>query len=299
MDSDSKIIDKFQITGFILSAIISIMLIVTKQDTIASVSLGLILAVLTQLFDLQIRQSASEERLIKAIALTPTLYRDEWLFKNVQQIVSEYGVVKCNWFKLFRLRASDAIKESKNVLHSMAEGYMIVESHSRYSFGSDDFRTAFARKFIKAVAATDASYWKSRRSEDYFQASVNAVHKGVSITRIFVYPQETLCEIVDELEKQRRVGIEVYVANPCNIPQDLYEDYLIMDDKLSVLWEFNLSGHLRHEKIMTAPVDVEKMVWKFNMLLTYSHKLDNVIDNLRQEKMQNDLSQKAMTIGSS
>lgn len=68
-------LDTFQIVGFVVSVAISVGLVVSGQDTVASVTLGLVLGTLTQLFDLQIRHSASEERLLQANALSRALYR--------------------------------------------------------------------------------------------------------------------------------------------------------------------------------------------------------------------------------
>ncbi|MEW6405143.1 MAG: DUF6879 family protein [Chloroflexota bacterium] len=284
MDSQAKMLDRLQIVGFVISASISLVLILTRQDTVASVSLGLLLATLTQLFDLQLRQSMAEERLLKANALSQAIYRDEWLFKNIRQIVDEYEVVKRSWFKLFTIRAKDAITESRHTLHTMAEGYLIAEQQGRYAFGSRDFRTGHARKTVKAVAATAASYWQSARADKYFEASESVLRKGVSFTRIFVYPPETLCQMIHVLERQQKAGIEVHVAYPGKIPKELYEDYLIIDDQISVLWEFGLDGHVRHERISTEPAEVGNMTWKFNMLLHYSSDLEEAMADLKMKR---------------
>ena len=156
MESKPKVLDTFQIVGFVISSAISIVMIFSGQDTVASVSLGVGLAALTQLFDLQLRHRASEERLLTSNALSKVLYRDEWLLSNVQQIVTEYKTVENSWFRLFNLRANDSIMECKNVLHTMAEGYIIVDPQGRYAYGTEGFRTAHAEHSLKAVSARDA-----------------------------------------------------------------------------------------------------------------------------------------------
>jgi hypothetical protein len=94
MKPRAQLIDVFQIVGFVVSIVISIGLIVIGQDTIPSVTLGLVLAILTQLFDMQMRQSSSEERILKAGLLNQSLYKDEWLLRQIQQIVDSYIIVK-------------------------------------------------------------------------------------------------------------------------------------------------------------------------------------------------------------
>lgn len=63
MKNLSKYIDPLQITGFALSLAVAIGLVLAKQDTLFSLLIGLTLAALTQLFDIQARMTASSEKL--------------------------------------------------------------------------------------------------------------------------------------------------------------------------------------------------------------------------------------------
>jgi hypothetical protein len=109
MKPQRKAVDTFQIVGFILSISISIELIAMGQNTVASVTLGLVLSTLTQFLDLQPRQAASEDRLMRAQVLSQVLFRDEWLHEHVQQMVDDYATIKGGWFELFKRRAEDAV----------------------------------------------------------------------------------------------------------------------------------------------------------------------------------------------
>lgn len=80
-------IDKFQIVGFILSAVISIVLVIRGQDTVSSVTLGLSLAIITQLFDLQMRNAESEKKILRASLLDYQLFDDQELLTQITQIV--------------------------------------------------------------------------------------------------------------------------------------------------------------------------------------------------------------------
>lgn len=93
MRAQFKNLDTLQIIGFIISAGVSAALLVAGQDTVASLTLGFVLAALTQLFDLQKRYSDSEERILQASALSKVLFRDEWLLKHIRQIVEDYQLV--------------------------------------------------------------------------------------------------------------------------------------------------------------------------------------------------------------
>jgi len=148
MKSLIKNLDGIQITGFIISIAISSILLIRQEDTITSITLGLALAAIIQLFDIQKRQSDSEERLLQANAISQVLYRDEWLLKHIRQILHGYELVNGTWFELFKRRASDAIIECRNVLHSMAEGRLMTGLRSPHTFGAEAFERA--ERSIKA-----------------------------------------------------------------------------------------------------------------------------------------------------
>ncbi|MCP4612689.1 MAG: hypothetical protein GY845_28670 [Planctomycetes bacterium] len=225
MKSQLKNLDAIQIVGFVISATVSIGLLIAGQDKVASVTLGFVLAILTQLFDIQKRLSDSEERLLQANALSQALYRDEWLFEHIRQIVEDYQSVRSKWFELFKRRAEDAVIECRNVLHSMAEDYLIASPESPFTFGAESL--AMAKKSLKAVAAADITYWRSAHAQKYLQANAEAVKRGVRFTRVFVQTPDTLRGIVDILEQQQSLGIDVYVAFPDSISRELNEDYII------------------------------------------------------------------------
>src|SRR4051794_13421861 len=111
MRSKAKALDRFQIAGFALSATASVVFIAIGQDTIPSVSVGLILAVLVQLFDLQLRFSASEGKLLDAGRLNKELFADEWLQSHIRSIVNDYLQLRDSWLQVFRIHANDAIIE--------------------------------------------------------------------------------------------------------------------------------------------------------------------------------------------
>ena len=281
MNSKFRMLDTFQVVGFVISVAISVGLVALKQDTIASVTLGLILATLTQLFDLQLRHRASEERLIQAGALNQALYRDEWLLRHVRQIVDGYVAVNRGWFELFKRRADDVITECRDMLHSMAEGYMIADLDSWFSFGLG-IGELKAKKCLKATAAAEVSYWRSTHADKYLQANAEAVQRGLRFVRVFIQTPETLRGIIDVLERQRNMGIELYVVFPDDVPRDLNEDYLIIDDRVLIRLELTGHGRAREQRFSVDPVEVERVVKRFDMLLKYARKLDDVIDELKQ-----------------
>lgn len=70
MKAQFRNLDTLQVVGFVISVSVSAALLIAGQDTVASITLGFVLATLTRLFDLQKRHSDSEERVFQASALS-------------------------------------------------------------------------------------------------------------------------------------------------------------------------------------------------------------------------------------
>jgi hypothetical protein len=283
MKSPIKVFDAFQIIGFIISVAISIGLIVMKQDTVASVTLGLILATLTQLFDLQIRHSATEERILKASAISESLYKDEPLLEDIQQIVEDYQSVKKNRFdrfELFQLQADAAIDKCRNTLHSMSNGFVLVDRDSPYSLGAEAFH--MAKQSLKVVTTMDISQWRENpRSQKYIEAYTATVQRGIDVKRIFVQPVDRIPEILDILEEQRSTGMNVYIVRAEDLSREFNEDFLLMDDRILSKMEFTGHGYIRIERLSVDTTEISQMLERFDLLLRYAKTLETVLKDLR------------------
>jgi hypothetical protein len=142
MESRSRVIDTFQIVGFAVSTGTAIALMVANVEPVQSTAIGLLLAILTQLFDLQLRQSSSEERVLQANALSQALYRDPELLAKFRQMVEDYYSIQNGWFDLFKLRAADVLGECHSILRSMAGGTMQPPPRSQFLLSYTSFQYA-------------------------------------------------------------------------------------------------------------------------------------------------------------
>jgi hypothetical protein len=223
-------------------------------------------------------QNPTEERVLKASAITQSLYPDPWLLENIQEIVQSYQEIKTKsaWFDLFSQRAEDMISECRRVLHGMSEGYIVVQTGGLYSISPEVL--AKVKKTIKAVAAVNDAYWLTPESNTYLNSNYDAVKRKVKVVRVFTYPTNVLRGMVDILEKQQRLGIEIYIA-PIdeNLPHDLNEDYLILDDKI-----ISHAEQKNQEKISIDRAEVDRMAKQFEALLRHAKRLDEVLDLLKK-----------------
>jgi hypothetical protein len=275
MKSILKSLDKFQIIGFLISIGISISLLLAKQDTFGSISLGLLLAIFTQLFDMQIRQDETEKRLLDAGTLNKELYKNEWLLAQLQSIVSDYVAIKGNWYWQFHRKADELLNQSRNILRNMAEGKLIAELDSPYVIGAEEYQRAEVS--IDATSAADISYWRTPHARDYIKAHEEAIKRGVKIRRIFIQQITKLQEYKSILERLEQIGVDVFIVEPESLSLNLYEDLLIMDNKIYARLELAANGQATQEVVSINITEVENARYKYESILRQSQKMKDVL----------------------
>jgi hypothetical protein len=270
MKSILQNMDTIQLSGFLISAFVALALIFTGNDSISSAILGFVLAILTQLFDIQKRQNDIEQRILRANALSQNLYKDDWLLQRIEHIISDYDIVRGKWYEGFRIRAKNAITDCYEVIHGLAEGYMIVGPKSPFSFGILGIKDA--EKTLKAVTLSDSSFWDGIYGENFLKANADAMKRGVKIVRIFMNTPESLRAIEASIRKQHEMGIDVYVLATEDIPKQLHDDVVIMDDRYLNKTEFTGSGKVKEWRITIDPIEVEQACRKFDAVLRAARK---------------------------
>jgi hypothetical protein len=277
MKSSFKNLDALQIVGFVISVIVSVALLVAGQDTVASITLGFVLAALTQLFDLQKRHSDSEERILQANALGQALYRDEWLLNQVQQIVDSFQLVNKGEIRreFFTEKARAAIIECTNTLSGLSKGRVSITHEEQMVVLAELLRTA--REQARAVSYIDfEKWWHSEIGMSYLRENEKAVKKGIHIKRIFVAPRDRVHELEELINEHYRVGVEVWVAIQEEQPNELLESYLIVDESIVSKSHLMLGGQFQGAYVTADPYEVKKMIHNFNWLLRNSRKAEDV-----------------------
>lgn len=281
MKAQLKNLDAFQIAGFILSLVVSIALLVAQQDTITSITLGLVLATLTQLFDMQKRHSDSEERILQANALSQTLYRDEFLLTQVQKIVDSYqaankGEIQRNSFaKFFADKARTAIIECAKTLAELSKGHVTITRLEQTVILEELLQMAHE----KARAVSHISYewwWRSPIGESYLRENEKAIRKGITITRIFIVPRAKIDELKNLIYEHHQAGVDVWIAIQEEQSPELLGVYLIVDESIVSKTQLGFDGQFRGAYITVEPYEIESAIRDFNWLLRGSRRAEEV-----------------------
>jgi hypothetical protein len=219
MESRSRIFDTFQIIGFAASTAVAILLVLAQVDPIQSTITGLILAIFIQLFDLQLRNSKGEERLLQANALSQALYRDPVLLAKIRQMVEDYYAITSGWFDLYKARAEHALTECHRALHSMAGGVMEPPPGSQFILSVNALR--IAQSSIKQVTDFIAIRGAPEGVRTWYSRSwTEAAERGVQMSMVFVLSRQDLTAVLAEAATIK-MPVDTYIALSEELPPDM------------------------------------------------------------------------------
>jgi hypothetical protein len=276
MQKHTRFINTFQIIGFSLSTAATLILLIARADPLISALFGLVLAILTQLFDLQLRHNASEERLLKATTLSQSLYHDDRLLGDIRHIVEDYDGVQKEWFAGFQLRAEEALQECHNTLHALAEGHMDVATHLSFSLSLTGL--GYAKHSWKELLEWEALSASGEGLQQWLtQAHVKASQRGIQIEHVLSVSRTAAPSMAKAVSRLMEHAATYSVIVRDELPVDLDENYLIMDDRAAAHLERTAGGGLRETQVTINPTEVERLVKHFGMVLVYARPLPDFI----------------------
>jgi hypothetical protein len=281
MKSKNKLFSTFQIVGFAASTIVAISLVIAKVDPVQSTVIGLLLAVFIQLFDLQLRHSSTEERLLQATKLSTSLYRDPEFQDQIQNIVEDYYSIHDGWMNLYKTRAQYMLSECHRTLRSMAMGTMDPPAGSQFTLSANGLK--LAQKSLKQVtdyasirgAVQGIRGWYTRAWEE-------TAKRGIQMSMILILSRQDLKDMLMQVHTVT-TPVGTTIAFSDELPQELDENYLIVDDKVVSFSERRADGTLAERIISIVPIEVERMVKRFDQTLRYARKAEDVIAEARKE----------------
>lgn len=279
MEIRTRIIDTFQIVGFIASTAVAILLVLARVDPMQATVTGLVLAIFVQLFDLQLRTAKSEERLLQANALSEALYRDPPLLGKIRQMVEDYYTITGGWFDLYKARADHAISECHRALHSMAGGIMEPPPGSQFTLSVNALQ--LAQTSIKQVTDFIAIKGAPEGVRTWYTRSwTEAAERGVQMTMVLVLPRQDLEDMLTEAATVK-MPVGTYIALSEELPADLDENYLIVDDRVVSYSERRADATVGERSISIIPIEVERMKKRFDQALRYARRAEDVLAEAR------------------
>ncbi|GAB2707811.1 hypothetical protein [Nocardia thraciensis] len=166
--------------------------------------------------------------------------------------------------------AAEAFRNSfQSCLAALAD---LERGHFTMPYGDLSMTYSLTRNCRKTLWATsvqdiDLSWWTSPKSQTYWTLQQDALRRGVSITRVFIYTTLT-----DELERlagvQRDAGLNILLVDGKQLPPQLKTDIVIWDESCAYETRSNASGEPILNFYTVSQQDVQNMVHQFQRILS-------------------------------
>jgi hypothetical protein len=259
--------DPFLTTGVVISIALAVILVLSGQDEVSSLMIGLTVTAITLLIDVIARLKNTEDHILQATTLGSLLLSDTELHQTIRQITQSYLSAQDSEFDLFIQRSKDALLECKEILDGLERGYIVVEPGGKYTYGRKGVNVA--QENVKAIAYEDIESWRTEHLKGVIQANAEAVRRGVRIQRVFILDNDSLSQAEDVLQAHKDAGVEVFVVSPEALEStQLLESYLVVDNRILVVFYYTRDGRrFKGERVSIEPVEVGTAVARFDSVL--------------------------------
>jgi hypothetical protein len=116
----------------------------------------------------------------------------------------------------------------------------------------------------------------------YMKSWAEVAKRGVQMTMVLILSPEDVKEIAAQaLSTPFPIG--TYIALSDELPAELDENYLIVDDRVVSFSERRADGTLGERAVSIVPVEVERMVKRFDQALRYVRKSEDVLAGVTQK----------------
>lgn len=254
-------LDPIILIGLFISISISVGMVLTGNDTLSGLIVGLLSSIITLLIDVIARIHNSQETLLKATNLSE-LFADKLIGEKIQEIASFYIAIKKYEFEHYQKIANTTLDDCKTRLKELSSGAIIIDSETPISYGNRGKQ--YALQTIKVAWIGTMEKWKTEKGKKFLELDKAAIKRGVKVTRVFGITQQEARDFLELLKEQEKIGIQVSIVDP----ERINSLYMIYDDKILIDFSVNKDKTKRDlEEIVVDPSRVIKKVEEFNNIL--------------------------------
>jgi hypothetical protein len=137
-------------------------------------------------------------------------------------------------------------------------------------------QAALTKSTVRAtsVVTVDEAWWSSPAGQMYAQASVDAMNRGVSVTRIYIFEGEPSPRMQDVMSEQQAQGTHVYAIDRQEVPSHLRINVVVFDER--AVYDIKETDDPKSpvRMLYTNRADVQASIQKFEQLLQLIMQLD-------------------------
>lgn len=264
-------LDPILLIGLTISITISIVMVLTGNDSLSSLIIGLLSTIITLLIDVAARVQKAEKVFLDAAGLSRIL-NDKFIGSSLQEIANKYENIKSYNFNHYNNIAESAIDECRATLRDIASGSVVVKAKTIQAYGVKGIEQA--RQDVKAIHIGSMEFWSSDFGMRYLELNRAAVKRGVRITRIFALAPDDAKNFLEKLKEQERAGIHVFIVDPSRIEHE----FVIIDNRVLIDFDVDTNLDYRLERIVLESSQVKRKRDEFQALITrYGKTIKDVL----------------------
>lgn len=261
-------VDPIIIIGLVVSLGISSYMLITGQDKVSGLIVGLLSTILTFLIDIIARINKSERTLLESNKLTK-LFEKSPISGNLRDIADDFAKVNEYNFDHFQKLANNKIVECKSYIRELASGSIQALSNSLEEY-SGHKAFANAQLCVNAVDFGQKRFWESEAGRNYLKSNKEAIDRGVRVKRIFAISRKEIEEHSSVLKAQIAAGVVCKIVSPNRVEKE----YMVIDDKVGVEIFFDQSRNYVSERIIVDPSLVADARERFDLIESFSFSAD-------------------------
>lgn len=266
-------VDPIILIGLFISLSISVGMVLLKNDTIYGFIVGLLSVTITLIVEVISKVHKAEDSILRATKLTKEFTNG--VFGNVlSEILLNYETIRNLHFDHYNFLADSALNETVTRLREIASGSVIVETRSIYSYGLLGIPASIEE--MLTIHLHHMEFWNSTFGQKYLKLNLEAIKRGVKITRLFALNSDEVNSNIEILKQQEKMGIKVFVieANLINNEFVIFDKRVLVDFDINKGTEYNVL-----ERIIVNENQVKKKNDEYRQLiLRYGKPLKEIIN---------------------
>jgi hypothetical protein len=177
---------------------------------------------------------------------------------------------------LFKLRTEDALSECHSTLRSLADGTMKPPPGGQFTLSVTGLKLAqVSLKQVTDFAAIRDAVEGVRGW--YTKSWAQAAERGVHMTMVLILSRKDLDDVLVEA-RTVPMPAGAFIALSEEVPIELDENYMIVDDRVVSFSERRADGTVGERTVSIVPVEVERMVKRFDQILRYARKAEDILN---------------------
>lgn len=241
-------------------------------STALAVVAGLQVTLLTMQIETLLRRHREELAETRQARLIANLERLEWLPELMDRITSSI------WRVDQAFPGTQIIAAARSYLERCANDLKELErGHLRIEWEDIDLVLAQTRASTKTLRATsvqavDLTWWLSRPGRRYWRTHLEALARGVSVERVFIYHNWS-DELQSLVQEQIKAGVKVYRVDYTALPARLKTDMIIWDEVCGYETQLNAAGDGYRNFFTLDHQDIRRMCSDYNAIVSQADPL--------------------------